>query len=73
MILNQLFYFLHPKSFDYYRKAADQNHPRALVKVGLLYYDGEIVEKNDKLVLECFTKAANLDNDDALFFPWNDL
>lgn len=40
------------RAFDYWKKAADQGHREARVKVGTLFYKGEGVEKN-------YTKAHN--------------
>ena len=45
------------KAFEYFKKAADQNHYEAILSVGLYYYFGEVVEKNDILALEYINKS----------------
>ena len=49
-------------ALSYYTKAAEQNFAPALLRLGLLYFHGEGVEKNYQSATELFTKAANLGN-----------
>ena len=46
------------KAFEWFKKAAQQNHPRAWNNIGVLYANGEGVGKNFAKALEWFTKAS---------------
>jgi TPR repeat protein len=46
------------KAAAYYHEAADQKHPAACVKYGLLYFDGDGVPKNHVKAAELFAEAA---------------
>lgn len=45
--------------FDWYQKAANQNHPRAQTIIGRMYSYGDVVVRDDLKALEWFRKAAN--------------
>lgn len=46
------------QAFDWYAKAADQNHYGAQYKLGMLYENGEGVEKDIKKAFEWYKKSA---------------
>ncbi|MGD0465421.1 MAG: SEL1-like repeat protein [Gammaproteobacteria bacterium] len=49
-------------ALSYYTKASEQNFAPALLRLGLLYFHGEGVEKNYQTAIQLFTRAAELGN-----------
>lgn len=47
-------------------QAAEAGDPVALNTVGLWYYNGEYIHQNYENAVKCFTKAASLNNNDAV-------
>ena len=45
--------------FDWYQKAANQDHPKAQTTIGKKYAYGDVVVQDDLKALEWFRKAAN--------------
>ncbi len=44
----------------YYKKASEQNHIDAILRLGNMYEEGEGMDKNIAKAVECYTKAAAL-------------
>ena len=55
------------KAFDLYLRAAKQNHPRGLYKVGYCYKYGIGTELDNKKAIEYFTKAHTLKETDGSY------
>ena len=55
------------KAVDYYRRAAEKNHPDALAGLGAAYGLGQGVEKDERASVEYFRKAAELGSFIGLF------
>lgn len=47
------------RGFDWYQKAANQNHPKAQTRIGRMYSYGNVVVQDDLKALEWFRKAAD--------------
>lgn len=45
--------------FDWYQKAANQDHPKAQTIIGKMYANGDTVVRDDLKAIEWFKKAAN--------------
>ncbi len=56
----------HNKAHQWYKKAADQNHPTAIYNVGTLYESGSGVIKNIPKAYEMYQKSASLGNQIAM-------
>ena len=46
------------QAIQWFRKAAEQNHPQALYRLGVLYHNGLGVEKDEKEAVKWYRKAA---------------
>ena len=46
------------KAFNYYKKSANEGNAESRYKMGCMYYEGRVVEKNYAKALECFKKAS---------------
>ena len=46
------------QAIKWFRKAAEQNHPHALYRLGVLYHNGLGVEKDEKEAVKWYRKAA---------------
>lgn len=55
------------KSFDLMKSLADRDYPNALYEIGLKYYRGEGVEKNDVFAFKVIEKAANMSHQKAIY------
>lgn len=51
---------LYQHAFDIYQKAAEQNNPKALFKIGIFYEKGLGTQQNAKQALQAYEKAATL-------------
>ena len=56
------------KALYYYKESAKEKNDKALLKLGELYYKGEIVEKGYAKAYSYFEQAANLGNLQAKYF-----
>lgn len=56
--LTYMFDFEYAQAFYWIKKAADQGNAQALNSLGHMYQNGDGVEVDQKLALECFQKAA---------------
>ncbi len=54
-------------ALKWYRKAADEGHVFAMYRLGIIYDDGEIVEKDVAQALKWNRKAADKGNADAMY------
>ena len=52
---------------EYYRRAADLGNARAINNLGISYFDGRGVEKNESAAFEYFRRAADLGNVAAIY------
>ena len=52
----------HNLALEYYKQAVSLDFPPALLRLGLLYLYGEVVEKNYSSAIDFFTRAANFGN-----------
>jgi TPR repeat protein len=49
------------KAFDYYKKAATLNHPKANFMMGDYYQEGELVDKDMDKAISYYQKSAELE------------
>jgi TPR repeat protein len=54
------------KAFNWYKLAAEQNHPEALNTVGKCYFNGDGVQQDKRQAFEYFKRSADLKYSDAL-------
>lgn len=61
------YFFLddYQQAMQWYLKAADQNHTRAMYNIGFMYQRGQGVTKDDITAKNWFQKAANLGSEKA--------
>lgn len=55
------------KALDLLRRAADKGHPPALSTLGMVYFDGDGVEKNIETAKQWWHKAAAKNDDAAIY------
>lgn len=55
-------------SLMYYQQAADQNHSKALLRLGLLYLHGEIIPKDYAKAIKFLTMAASASETNAQYY-----
>lgn len=58
----------HQKAWECFKLHSSNNNPRAKFWEAFYLWNGIYVEKNCKLAVEIFEKAANQDNDEAQFY-----
>ncbi len=54
------------KAYNYYKRAADLGHARAIYNVGLFNEKGIVVPQNAKLARELYEKSATMGDDVAM-------
>lgn len=65
LLVSTLVYSQNKRGIDYYKDAAEQGNAEAQNSLGLMYYNGEGVEKNYTEAVKWFRKAAELGNPKA--------
>jgi uncharacterized protein len=55
------------KAIDLLKPLAEQNNPRAQLRLGMMYYHGQGVTEDEKTALQWLTKAAEQGQRDAMF------
>ncbi len=56
-----------PQALELFTQAAKQNHPKALVELGVLNFKGKEIPKDEKKAFEYFEKAASLKDAMGIF------
>jgi len=54
------------KSFEWYKKAAEQGHPNAQFNLGVIYSKGRGTDKDEKSSKEWYARAAEQGNENAI-------